>query len=185
VLPGVLGTIQATEAIKIILGKGEPLVGRLLVYDALEMRFQEFRVERRRDCAVCGDRPTIHAPQDAPANRADAAPADLQRLSPQALKNLLDADAAPGPRVCVIDVREQQEFHAGHLSGAMLIPVGELEERLGEIPREGLPVFVCRTGVRSVHAAAIASRNGIAVTAHLEGGLRAWAAAIDPSIDVI
>ena len=177
VLPGVLGAIQATEAIKLILGVGEPLVGRFLTYDALEMRFHEFPFERRRDCVVCGDRPTITAPRDPTALDG------VRRLTAAGLRTLLDQN----PRthtIVLVDVREPREFDTGHLEGAVNIPVAELQQRLEEIAPQASPVFICRSGSRSLAACAIALRAGIAAPAHLEGGLLAWASEVDPALPV-
>jgi molybdopterin/thiamine biosynthesis adenylyltransferase/rhodanese-related sulfurtransferase len=184
VLPGVLGTLQATEAIKLITAVGEPLLGRLLTYDALAMRFQEFRLARRADCPVCGESPTITAPGD-PAGeiRMTHTPNDLRRLSAKDLHALLEE--APGRRPLLIDVREVQEFSAGHLAGSVNIPLGELPQRLAEIPTDSAPVFICRVGGRSLAACQMALRANIASPANLEGGLLAWSAAIDPSVRVL
>ncbi|MGH8266430.1 MAG: molybdopterin-synthase adenylyltransferase MoeB [Steroidobacteraceae bacterium] len=182
VLPGVLGTLQATEAIKLITGAGTPLTGRLLTYDALEMRFQEFRVTRRRDCAVCGDAPTITEPRD-PAPQGASGAAGIRRLAPAALHALLHP-AVPAPAPHLIDVREVWEFNTGHLPGAVNIPLSELPRRLGEIPRSGASVFICRSGSRSLAACAIALQAGAAAPANLDGGLQAWAAQVDPALPV-
>ncbi|HVC01734.1 MAG TPA: molybdopterin-synthase adenylyltransferase MoeB [Steroidobacteraceae bacterium] len=184
VLPGVLGAIQATEAIKVILGVGEPLIGRLLTYDALEMRFHEFAFERRHDCAVCGDRPTITEPREPLEACAVAALDRVQRLSAAALRTLLDPATRDGALV-LIDVREPCEFDAGHLAGAINIPVTALQDRLQEIPPRTSPVFICRSGGRSLAACAIALRAGTVSPAHLEGGLLAWRAEVDPTLAVV
>jgi adenylyltransferase/sulfurtransferase len=181
VLPGVLGTLQATEAIKLITGVGATLTGRVLIYDALEMRFSELRSARRRDCPVCGDAPTICEPKDAQPMPNDGVPEAVRRLSAADLNELLHAAAKP----LLIDVREVDEFEAGHLPGALHIPLGELPARLHEIPRGAAPVFMCRSGGRSLNACLIALRAQIASPGNLEGGLRAWAASIDPSLTVI
>jgi sulfur-carrier protein adenylyltransferase/sulfurtransferase len=184
VLPGVLGTLQATEAIKLITGTGEPLIGRLLTYDALEMRFSEFRIERRADCAVCGDAPSITEPRDAPR---PAAPQGVRRLSASALRDLLAEAAASGGTDIppLVDVREPHEWGAGHLEGALHIPLGQLPQRLNEIPRHGAPIFMCRSGGRSMAACQIALRAGIPSPANLEGGLLAWAREVDPTVRVL
>ncbi len=119
VLPGVMGTIQATEAIKVIVGVGEPLLGRLLTYDALAMRFGEFRFTRRSDCAVCGDHPTIHQPADLAEICSADVMAQVRRLSPHELRELLG-------KVAIVDVRSPNEFGASHLPGAVSIPVGDV-----------------------------------------------------------
>jgi adenylyltransferase/sulfurtransferase len=184
VLPGVLGTLQATEAIKLILATGEPLLGRLLTYDALEMRFQEFRVARRADCPVCGDAPTITTPGD-PAGEIRMAQTTngLRRLSANDLRALLDAAKDHPP--ALIDVREVEEFSVGHLAGSVNIPLGELPQRLAEIAPDAAPVFICRSGGRSLAACQIALRANILSPANLEGGLLAWSAVIDPSLRVL
>jgi len=180
VLPGVLGTLQATEAIKLITGVGDPLIGRLLTYDALEMRFHEFRVARRPDCAVCGTAPTITEPRDPAAPPPDAVAGAVRRITAGALNELLHDARAPAPRL--VDVREVHEFSAGHLEGSVNIPLGELPRRLAEIAPHDAPVFICRSGGRSLAACQLALRAGVAAPANLEGGLLAWAAAIDPSL---
>ncbi|HEY7641643.1 MAG TPA: molybdopterin-synthase adenylyltransferase MoeB [Steroidobacteraceae bacterium] len=180
VLPGVLGTIQATEAIKLIVGAGEPLLGRLLTYDALAMRFEEFRFKRRADCAVCGDRPTITAPQDAPELCNAEALSSVRTLTAVELCELLEE---PGGPAAIVDVREPREFAVAHLPDAVNIPVGELHSRMGQLPK-GRVVFVCRSGTRSLTAAALASRAGVEDIAHLEGGLLAWAREVDEAFEV-
>ncbi len=197
VLPGVLGALQATEVIKLLLGIGTPLAGRLLTFDALAMQWREFRFTRRVDCAVCGARPTIRTLADSAATCGGAIASGTERVNPQQLRALiargaLGADGAGGALgaggdalVSVVDVREPHEFAAGHLAGALNIPLGELARRLAEIPRRAPVVFVCRSGVRSQTAAAIASGDGFQDVADLEGGLIAWAAQVDPALEVI
>jgi sulfur-carrier protein adenylyltransferase/sulfurtransferase len=172
VLPGVMGAIQATEAIKWITGVGELLIGRLLTYDALSMQFHEFRFERRRDCAVCGEDPSITELRDRTALCADQDLDAVRTLSPTELhEQLMSAGEA---RYMIIDVREPDEFAAGHLEHALNIPLADLPQRLAEIPSSVTATFVCRSGVRSQRACAIAIRAGIASPAHLGGGLDAW-----------
>jgi molybdopterin/thiamine biosynthesis adenylyltransferase/rhodanese-related sulfurtransferase len=182
VLPGVLGTIQATEAIKLIVGAGEPLIGRLLIYDALDMRFDEFPFERRRDCAVCGERPTITELRDPPELCSAEALATIRRLAPRELRALLDAPARE--KVLLVDVREPREFAAAHLPGAKNIPVSDMQRRLAEIPADVTPVFLCRSGARSLTACRLALGAGRIAPAHLEGGLLAWAVDIEPDFTV-
>ena len=181
VLPGVLGALQATEAIKLILDLGTPLVGRLLTYDALAMQWREFRFTRREDCAVCGTRPTIRTLADSAAEHPALAP--CRGLQPQQLRALLD-DAGGHVHITVVDVREPREFAAGHLAGAMNIPVGDLQRRGAEIPLEFPVVFVCRSGTRSRAACELAAGAGVHDPASLEGGMLAWAALIDPEMRV-
>ncbi len=179
VLPGVLGTLQATEAIKLITGAGEPLIGRLLTYDALAMSFSEFRVRRRRDCAVCGDAPSITTPTDATPMTTSG----IRRLSASALEELLRgaADAPP----LLVDVREVVEFTHGHLPGSVNIPLGQLPQRLAEVTAHAAPVFICKSGGRSLAACQLALQARIGAPANLEGGLLAWSREVDPTLRVL
>lgn len=165
VLPGILGAIQAAEAIKLILGIGTPLTGRLLTYDALDMRFEEFTFKRREDCAVCGSNPTIKQLKDADAG--------LRRLPPEELRVLIDKQKNAGTQPALIDVREPYEFATGHLEGAVNIPLGQLQLRMKEIAAPD-PVFICQVGGRSLVACQLALQAGIVSPANLEGGMSAW-----------
>lgn len=180
VLPGVIGTLQATEALKLITGAGETLTGRLLTYDALAMRFSEFRVARSPLCAVCGDSPTITAPRD-PEPMHDDIP-EVRHLSATELHELLQGGGAAPP---LVDVREVVEFEAGHLQGSVNIPLRQLPQRLHEIAAHAAPVFICKSGGRSMAACQLALSAQIAAPANLEGGLMAWARAVDPSLNVL
>src|SRR6185437_4151184 len=182
VLPGVLGAIQATEAVKILTGIGEPIVGRLVTYDALELRFLELPVTRRADCAVCGEHPTITAPRDAAEVCDSAVSRQVRRLTAAALRDLLASEPTANG-LALIDVREPHEFNTRHLRTARNIPLADLERRLGELTAGSMPVFLCRSGRRSLAACALAVRAGM-VPAHLEGGLLAWAAEVDPDFEV-
>jgi adenylyltransferase/sulfurtransferase len=179
VLPGVMGCIQATEAIKLMTGTGIPLIGRLLTYDALEMRFREFRFARRPDCAVCGATPTITVLQDAPAVCASDDIPGLVTYTPDRLQQRLHAGGAVPP--LLVDVRELHEFVAGHLPASIHLPMSELEARIGELPPDRELVFICRSGARSLRASQIAAARGRARLGHLEGGLMAWQAADLPT----
>ena len=183
VLPGVMGAIQATEAIKLIVGRGEPLVGRLLTYDALELRFQEFRFARRADCAVCGERPTITELRDSPEACMTDALQSLRRIAPSELQMML-ADTEGRDPLMLVDVREPREFAAGHLPGAINMPMSELDRRLAELPAGSTAVFMCRSGGRSLRACGQALRGGTVTPLQLEGGLLAWAAEVDPALIV-
>jgi sulfur-carrier protein adenylyltransferase/sulfurtransferase len=175
VLPGVLGTIQATEAIKILLGIGSPLSGRLLTYDALSLEFNEFHFSRRPDCAVCGDHPSITALRD--LEPSCAVGVAMLKMTPKELAaQLASASAEP---ITIIDVREPDEFAVGALPDSINIPLGTLPQRLNEIPADAIPVFVCRMGGRSLRGCAIAQAAGHERVVNLEGGLTAWAAQVD------
>ncbi len=182
VLPGVMGSLQATEAIKLIVGAGELLIGRLLTYDALSLRFGEFRFTRREDCAVCGRNPTIREPRDLAEVCSAQDLAAVRRLTPRELSTLLAQ--RDGRSSVVVDVREPQEFAVAHLPTAINIPVRELSGRIAEIPPSRTVVFVCRSGARSLTASGLARRAGVESPAHLEGGLLAWSREIDSSFEV-
>ena len=182
VLPGVLGALQATEAIKLILGLGRPLLGRLLTYDALAMHWHEFSFTRRKDCAVCGTHPTIKTLADSMAH-SSAPTGPCRGMQPHQLRALLD-DEGGHMHITLVDVREPREYEAGHLRGALNIPVGDLSRRRAEIPLEFPVVFVCRSGKRSQAACELAAGVGVQDPASLEGGLLAWAALIDPELQV-
>jgi molybdopterin/thiamine biosynthesis adenylyltransferase/rhodanese-related sulfurtransferase len=179
VLPGVLGAIQATEAIKLVVGFGVPLIGRLLTYDALEMRFQELRFKRREDCAVCGDHPSITAPHDPPGFcTAD----ELRRVRSISAAQLAQRIQATGLPISLIDVREPAEFAASHLPRAINIPLDAIEQHGRQLPHAGTVIFMCRSGVRSRQACALAERMGVSEAWELQGGLLAWKAEIDPTL---
>jgi adenylyltransferase/sulfurtransferase len=181
VLPGVLGTIQATEAIKLIAGIGRPLLGRLLTYDALELRFEEFGFMRRADCAVCGEQPTIRSPQDPPGFCTLEELRRVPSISVQQLAQRLDAGQPP---MVLIDVREPAEFAHGHLPGAINVPMDRIEQQAPQLPREAELVFMCRSGVRSLRACALARRAGAPQPLQLEGGLLAWQSGVDASLSL-
>ena len=173
VLPGVMGSLQATEALKLLLGIGEPLVGRFLVYDALSLQFQEFRFTRRSDCAVCGDSPRITSLTPAP----EPGLAHIDVWTPEQLaQHLKSADA--GSHV-LVDVREPQEWAAGRIPGSVHIPLGSLQARFDEIPADRRPVFLCAAGARSMAACRFAAQSGRDAI-NLDGGLYAWTAAFGP-----
>ncbi len=184
VLPGVIGTIQATEAIKLVLGVGEPLVGRFLIYDALRMRFRELRLARDPECPVCGDHPTIRELMDydamcggPAAPPAGAGTADLgEDITAADL-----ADRLARGDVAVVDVREPYELAICRIEGALAIPLGDLPHRLHEVPRDVDLVLVCRVGARSAQAAAFLRANGFPRARNLQGGMLEWIARVDPS----
>ena len=188
VLPGVMGALQATEALKIIAGIGAPLIGRLLTFDALAMSWQEFTFARRVDCAVCGDHPSIRNPADSVAagvaEPGHDFPRGAERLQPAQLRDRLARAASGSGAPKLIDVRAAHEFSPGHLAGAVNIPLADLPRRLAEIPQDAPIVFICRSGGRSLAALNLAAAAGRSSLAHLEGGMLAWAADVDSTIVV-
>ncbi len=183
VLPGIIGTIQATEAIKLLTGIGQPLVGRFLIYDALRMRFRELKLQKDPDCPVCGTHPTITALIDyeqfcgvRPAGSAASEPAGLE-ISAVELKARLDR----GEPLVVLDVREVQEFQICRIPGAVLIPLGELERRAAELDPAATVVCQCKSGVRSAKAANILRQQGFKSVVNLRGGILGWIDSVDPS----
>jgi adenylyltransferase/sulfurtransferase len=167
VLPGVMGSLQATEALKVLLGIGEPLAGRLLVYDALSLTFDEFRFQRRTDCAVCGEHPTI---TDI-AQHEEPGLSGITEWTPQQLAEELKKGAED--RLLLVDVREPWEWEAGRLPGSLHIPLGTLPQRTQEIPAGLTPVFICAGGVRSMAACKLLAAQGRDAI-NLGGGVRAW-----------
>jgi sulfur-carrier protein adenylyltransferase/sulfurtransferase len=176
VLPGIIGMIQAIEAIKLILGTGEPLIGRLLHFDALKMKFREFNVRRDPLCPVCGDHPTITAPID--YEQFCGVAANVPAISVQELKRKLDAREP----IQLIDVREQFESEIAKINNARLIPLGELPDRLHELDRENDMVVHCHTGKRSAQAVQLLRGAGFRNVFNLEGGIDRWSDEIDPTV---
>jgi molybdopterin/thiamine biosynthesis adenylyltransferase/rhodanese-related sulfurtransferase len=179
VLPGIIGTIQATEAIKLILGIGDSLVGRLLVYDALRMRFRDLKLPKDPDCPVCGTRPTITALHEYEHYCTPGADGPhIEETSVRALKAKMDAGSAP----VVLDVREPSEARICSLPGARLIPLGELPRRLDELDRSVEIVVHCKSGARSARAVAVLREKGFTRATSLTGGILSWINEIDPSL---
>jgi adenylyltransferase/sulfurtransferase len=185
ILPGLVGVIQATEAIKLILGVGEPLVGRLLLVDALHMNFRQLKLRKNPDCPVCGDHPTVTELIDydqfcgiAPPPPVPAAPAreinGVPQLSVTDFKRKQDA----GEDIYLLDVREPHEFQIANLGGH-LIPLGELPSRVHELDRKREIVVHCKMGGRSQKAAEILKRAGFENIHNLAGGITAWSDEVD------
>jgi adenylyltransferase/sulfurtransferase len=186
VLPGVIGTVQATETIKLLLGIGKPLIGRLLLYDALKMRFRELKLPKDPDCPVCGAHPTILEPADVEgycrsetnATHARAAVRDAHSdVTVQELKARLDRGETPQ----IIDVREPLEFGICRIPGAVLIPLSQLPERIAEIDPGLEVILLCKVGLRSARAAAFLRAQGFANARNLAGGILAWIDQVDPT----
>ena len=183
VLPGVIGTMQALEAIKLILGVGTPLVGRLIHFDALQFKFREFKLRRDPKCPVCGEHPTITAPIDydrfCGIPGASPGTASPESLSVAALKRKLDdADA----RLLLLDVREPFEWELGHIAGSRHIPLGELAARIGELDPARETALLCKSGVRSARALRLLREAGFKNLWNIEGGITAWSREVDPSL---
>jgi adenylyltransferase/sulfurtransferase len=198
ILPGLVGIIQATEVIKLILGKGDPLVGRLLLVDALSMRFRELKLKKNPECPVCGAHPTVTALIDyqefcgvaayqqfcgiAPeANPKAGQETTLKNGIPQMTVQELKVRRDRGEDLFVLDVREPYEYQIANIGGT-LIPQNEVPLRLAEIDRNREIVVQCRSGGRSQRIAEFLAQQGYANVKNLAGGILAWADAIDPKI---
>jgi adenylyltransferase/sulfurtransferase len=185
ILPGLIGCIQATEAVKLILGQGTPLIGRLVLYDALAMTFREFRVRRNPKCPVCGDQPTvtklIDYEQFCGVRGQEAAPAPAAAdgdTTVEELKARLDR----GEKVFILDVRNPPEYQICHIPGSVLLPLPELPQRFGELDRGREMVVHCKSGMRSQRAIAFLRQQGFTRLRNLTGGILAWAEQIDPTM---
>jgi molybdopterin/thiamine biosynthesis adenylyltransferase/rhodanese-related sulfurtransferase/molybdopterin converting factor small subunit len=186
VLPGIIGVIQATETIKLILGNGDPLIGRFLIYDALRMRFRELKLRKDADCPVCGTHPTVTklidyeqfcgvAPHQLAAAAAPVTNADA--LTSRELKTELDR----GDQVVIVDVREPQEYQINRLPGSILIPLGDLPKRYVELDPNANIVTQCKSGVRSAKAQDFLRSKGFTKVRNLTGGVLGWVDQVDPS----
>ncbi len=181
VLPGVIGTIQATETLKLLAGIGEPLVGRLLLYDALSMRFRELKLRRNPDCPVCGEHPTVTELIDYEQFCGiipEPMRASAYEITPVEVSEWLHSDDPP----FLLDVREPNEWEIGHLPDAMRISVNELQGRLNELDTAREMVVYCRSGVRSGRAVDMLRQAGFRKVKNMTGGILRWADEVDPSI---
>src|SRR5438094_4454058 len=180
VLPGIIGSIQAMETIKLILGAGEPLIGRLVLFDALKLQFRELKLEKDPDCPVCGSHPSVTELIDYEAFCGiGAEPSyDGAEITAQELKTEWERN----PDLLVIDVREPHEYEIAHIDGAVLIPLGELPDRLGEVDGHREVVTHCHHGARSLKALEILKAAGFSKVRSLRGGIDAWAVNVDPSL---
>jgi molybdopterin/thiamine biosynthesis adenylyltransferase/rhodanese-related sulfurtransferase len=183
ILPGAIGTIQAMETVKLILGIGEPLIGRLLLYDALGMSFREMKLRKDPNCPVCGENQTVTElidyqefcgiPQANAAEQANGVP----EITVQDLKAKLD----DGEDISVLDVREPHEYEVANI-GVRLIPLGELPQRLAELDQSENFAIHCKTGGRSARAVKLLQDAGFQNVYNVKGGITAWSEEIDPSI---
>jgi sulfur-carrier protein adenylyltransferase/sulfurtransferase len=183
VLPGIVGTIQAAETLKLILGKGEPLVGRLLLFDALAMRFRELKLRKNPECPVCGEHPTVTKLIDYVqfcGIRGEEAPTtvtNIPEITPRELKTRLDR----GDDLYILDVREPHEYQICNIGGH-LIPLGELSRRAAELDSSKEIVAHCRSGKRSAEAVDFLRKAGFKKIWNLKGGILAWSDEVDPTV---
>ena len=181
ILPGTIGLIQATETVKLILGIGEPLVGRLLLYDALAMRFRELKLRKNPECPVCGDHPTVTKlidyqqfcgiPKPQPETKMEG------DIEPTEVKAKIDR----GDHFVLIDVREPHEYQICNIPYARLIPLGQLPQRLSELDPETEIVAHCKSGMRSARAVELLKKNGFKAR-NMKGGILAWSDTVDRSV---
>jgi sulfur-carrier protein adenylyltransferase/sulfurtransferase len=184
VLPGLVGTLQATETVKLLLGTGEPLIGRLLLFDALALKFRELKLRKNPHCVVCSPTATQKGLIDYPAFCGVPAPGAepphgrVPQIEPEALAKALASDDPP----LVVDVREPEEWAISHIAPALLIPRGELPERVDELTHARSVVVYCRSGDRSAQATRLLLDLGFTNVKNLKGGINAWAQRVDPSL---
>ena len=178
VLPGIIGILQAIETVKLIVGIGEPLIGRLLHFDALKVKLRELNLRRDPQCPVCGENPTIFAPIDYDQFCGTGALETVPSISVHELKQKTDAHEP----FDLIDVREPFEYEIARIDGAKLIPLGEIGDRVDELQR-GEPIVVnCHSGQRSAQAVRLLQQQGFSNVYNLDGGIDAWSDQIDPSV---
>src|SRR3954465_8298023 len=185
ILPGTIGLIQATEAVKLILGIGEPLVGRLMLYDALAMKFRELKLRRNVECPVCGDHPTVtklidyHQFCGVPQQPVqETAKVNEGEIDVKEVKEKLDR----GDNFVLIDVREPHEYQICNIPAAKLIPLGQVAQRLGELDPASDIVVHCKSGMRSAKACGILKQAGFQHVRNMKGGILAWSDQVDPSV---
>ncbi|HZR26653.1 MAG TPA: molybdopterin-synthase adenylyltransferase MoeB [Vicinamibacterales bacterium] len=184
VLPGLVGVIQATEAIKVITGIGEPLIGRFLIVDALRMKFRELKLRKDPECPVCGTHPTVTTLIDydqfcgvRPAAPEPVTVNSATEITPVELKARMDR----GEKVTIIDVREPHEYQINRIQGSTLIPLGDVPKRINELDPDTEYVMQCKSGARSGKAADFLRSQGFKRVLNLKGGILAWIDQVDPS----
>jgi adenylyltransferase/sulfurtransferase len=185
VLPGVIGVMQAIEAIKLIMGIGEPLLGRLVHFDALKMKFREFKLRRDPKCPVCGENPTVTELIDyeqfcgiPQAHAAEAAESLVPSITAPELRAKMDRSE----RFVLLDVREPFEYDICRIEGSRLIPLAQLASRMSELDSADEIVLQCKSGVRSARALKMLQEAGFGKLSNLEGGILAWADQVDPTV---
>ncbi|HEY0511544.1 MAG TPA: molybdopterin-synthase adenylyltransferase MoeB [Thermoanaerobaculia bacterium] len=182
VLPGIIGSLQANEVIKLIVGAGDPLIGRLVLFDALKLKFRELKLRKNPDCPICSEHPTQHGLIDYEQfcgidRQADAVEAAFEISTPE-LKSWLDE----GRPVTLLDVRNPQEWEICRLDGAKLIPLPEVQDRLGELDPADTIVVYCHHGPRSSRAVNFLRQMGFSRAINLAGGIDSWSLMVDPSV---
>jgi adenylyltransferase/sulfurtransferase len=189
ILPGLVGVIQATETIKLILGSGDSLAGRLLLIDAMSMKFRELKLRKNPDCPACGAHPTVTKlidyeqfcgiPSMHSTGKSEAVPpsAQLPEIQPQELKRRLDA----GEDIFILDVREPHEYQICNLGG-YLIPINDLPKRVNELDSSRQIVAHCKSGKRSANAVEFLRQTGFKNVLNLAGGILAWSDKVDPKV---
>ncbi len=177
VLPGVIGSLQATEAIKIITGAGQPLIGRMLLFDALDATFRSIRFPKNANCKVCSPDPEIRHLID---YEESCVPMKNMELTVRELADRL----AHGHSPLLLDVRESQEWNIGHLDDARHIPMRQIPAQIDSLPRDGEIIVYCRTGLRSANVQQYLLQSGFTNVKNLAGGLMAWSREVDPSLRV-
>src|SRR6266404_3849138 len=183
ILPGTIGLLQATEAVKMILGKGDPLIGRLMLYDALAMKFRELKLRKNPDCPVCGDHPTIHELIDyqefcgIPNQPHEPAPVEGE-IEPAEVKAKMNR----GDQFVLIDVREPHEYQICSIPNAKLIPLGDLPKRVNELDSADEIIAHCKSGMRSAKAVEFLKQAGFRKVRNMKGGILAWSDKVDPSV---
>ena len=181
VLPGIMGSIQAAEAIGLILGKGKPLIGRLVLFDVLDMTFKELKLRKNPVCSVCGPNPTVTKLIDYEAFcGVEEGLGEELEVSPKELKEEIDN----GRDVVVLDVREPFEYEIAHLNNAKLIPLGQLAAHVNELDTARPIVVYCHTGQRSAQAVKLLNGLGFKKAKNLKGGIKAWGNEVDPTIQM-
>jgi len=185
ILPGIIGAMQATETIKLILGKGESLAGRLVLFDALAMKFRELKLRRNPECPICGDHRTIHElidyhefcgiPQHEPAPQPGVSEWEIDAVE---VKAKIDR----GDRFVIVDVREPHEYQICSIPGSILIPLGDLPKRVSELSSADEIVAHCKTGMRSGKAVDFLRKAGFRKVKNMRGGIQAWSEKVDPRV---
>jgi adenylyltransferase/sulfurtransferase len=181
VLPGIIGTIQATEAIKLVLGAGDPLVGRLLLLDALSMQFRTINVRKDPECPACGTheiKELIDYEAFCGLSADKGAETTISEITPRELKEKIDR----GDDMQLVDVREEWEWRIARIPGGRLIPLGTIENELESLDRNREVVLYCKSGIRSMHAAEFLADSGFSKVSNLTGGILRWSSDVDPAV---